>query len=363
MAQLAYAACLESMIDNDPTQKPAALQAYQQVFESDAADAICRDALRRWIHLHGLNNAEEVLSIHDHLVASDPYLRYARAAVQSDAADPEATLAELKAIMDEADDPAVRSSAILLHAQINPNPRQALNLIEEHWDELVHHPALADTARARRVALWIELGMVDRAVDQLLNAPDAQPAELLPVAQALADRYADGIAGSTQERVLQLTSASLAAAPDDQASALQAAKLLRSVGANADAITVLRSLNMDEAKPILAQALRETNRPQEAVDALTDIDTPDAALQRGLALLDLNQPGRALAEVRAARKASPPGSDAWWDATLALVTVQINMNDRDAAEELLRVAEALYPVNTRPQIRTKLQAIKKELQS
>jgi Tetratricopeptide repeat len=362
-AQLAYAACLESMVPEDPNQKPAALDAYRQLIESDADDAMRRDALRRWVHLNGLAGANEPLALHADLVSSDPYLRYARAVVQRDTADPEFIITELKAVTAEIQDDAVRGSAVLLLARVTPDPREALALLEKHWDELIAQPTLAEPARSHRVGLWIELGMVDRAVDQMLADPDAKPPELLQVAGPLADRYEDGIVGSTQARVLLLTSAAITAAPDDEYTALAAAKLLLRVAARADAIKVLNSLSISEAKLILAETLREMDRPQEAVDALNDLQTPDAALQRGLSLLDLNQADRALVEIRNARKTSHAGSDFWWDATLALVTVQIDMNDRQAAEEVLRVAEALYPVNARPRLRTKLNAIKKELQS
>ncbi len=361
-AQLAYAACLASTAEEDPAQKPAALEAFRQLIESDVDDDMRREALRRWVYLKGSGGVGDMLTAHQTLMGTDPYLRYARVVGLQEAADTESLISELNQIAAETQDPVLRASAILLHAQINPDPREALTMIEDHWGELAAQPALAEPARHRRVGLWLELGMIDHAVDQVLADADAHPTELLRVAEALADRYADGITGSTQARVLLLTSAAITSATDDQAAALDAAKLLLRVDARADAVKVLNSLTFAEAKTVLARALREMDRPQEALDALRDLETPEAALQRGLTLLDMDQTDRALIAIRAARRAARAGSDFWWDATFALVSIQVQMNDRQAAEEVLRVAEALYPVNTRPQLRAKLQAVKKEFQ-
>ena len=361
--QLAYAACLESIATEDPAQLPAALDAYLQLIQSDSDDHFRREALRRWIHLNGSDDFGDILASHQDLVGNDPYLRYARVVFLRNVIEPESLISELNNIVLEAQDSGLRASAILLHVQISPDPREALALLEEHWDELSAQPTLAEPARVRRVGLWIELGMIDRAVDQILKDSSAQPRELLQVAQALADRYADGIVGNTQARVLELTNAALAAAPEDESAALAAARLLLRVDARSDAIGLLNSLSLVEAKPVLADTLRQAGRPQEAIDVLADLQAPDATLQRGLSLLALNQPERALDEIRKARSASSAGSDFWWGTTFALISVQIEMDNHQAAQEVLRVAEALYPVTSRPHLHTKLQAIKKELQS
>ena len=361
-AQLAYAACLASMIADDPSRKPAALRAYRQLIESDAEDALRRDALRRWVHLTGPDGLLDMLSAHSDLVGADPYLRYARVAARRDTSDPQSLIPELTEVARDAQDPVLRAAAILLHAQIHPDAREALSLLEQHWAELTTQPTLVGPARERRVGLWLELGMTDHAVEKILADPDATSAELLQVAGALADRYADGMTPRTRERVIRLTSEALKVSPDDEHTALIAGKVLLRVEAHTDAVKVLRSLTLNEAKPLLAESLRAAEHPQESIDALGDLQTPDASLQRGLSLLALNEPKKALIHIRQARNASRAGSDFWWDATLALVAVQLKMNDRLAADEVLRVSEALYPVTTRPRLRLKLQAIKKELQ-
>lgn len=359
-AQLARAACLASIAEDDPSQKPAALKAYHALIESDADDGTRREALRRWIHLNGSEQYGEMLAAHQDLVGLDPYLRYARVVYLRDTDDPESLIPELKNIASDTEDPALRASAVLMQAQIDPDPRAALAVLDTSWDDLLAQPTLADAARARRVGLWVELGMIDRAVDQVLGDSSARPTELLMVAEALADRYADGIAGNNQARVLLLTNAALDAAPNDESTALAAARLLLRVDAKSDAVRLLSSLSLAEAKPVLADALRHLGKPQDALDVLEGLQTPEAALHRGHCLLALNQPEGALIEIRQARNASAAGSDFWWDATLALAAVQIQMGDRLAAEEVLRVAEALYPVNARPELHAKLQTIKKE---
>ncbi len=360
---LAYASCLESLIVEDPGHTSSALEAYRRLIESEADDALRRAALRRWVHLSGAYGSLEILTTHEDLVSSDPYLRYARAATARDTIEPAERIAELYAVITETSDPLVRASAVLLLAQIETDPRDAMAVLTEHWDELMNQPLVAKPAQQQRVRLWIELGMVDRASEEMLRSPDTQrPQSLLLVGEALADRYADGIGGNAQQRVLSLASAAITAAPDDKPTALAAARLMLRVDARADAVKVLGPLDWAEAKRVLAEALRAMDRPQEGLDALVGDDTAQGALQRGLCRLALSQEDEALTEIRDARRASRAGSDFWWEATLALATAQLTMDDGPAAAEVLRVAEALYPVTGRPQLRTRLDVLKKEFE-
>ncbi len=360
---LAYAACLELLIADDPSQTQPALDAYRRLIESQADDALRADALRRWVHLSGADGSREMLAAYEGLVSHDPYLRYVRAVTAGDTIEPAERMAELDAVITQTTDPAVRASAVLLQARIQTDPREAIAVLTKYWGELMSQPLVAGPAQRHRVKLWIELGMVDRAADELLlNTGTQQPQSLLMVGEALADRYVDGIEGDAQRRVLQLAIAAITATPDDKTTALAAARLMLRVDARADAVKVLRSLDFVEAKHVLAEALRAMGRSQEALDTLAGDDTAQGALQRGLCRLELGQENEALADIRDARRLSRAGSDSWWEATLELAATQLTMDDRQAAAEVLRVAEALYPVTGRPQLRTRLDSLNKELQ-
>jgi hypothetical protein len=362
-AALGYAICLESLPADDPRQTGLALEVYRSVIESDADNALRRDALKRWVHLTGPDGSLEVLDAHPGLVLSDPYLRYTRALAARSIADGDELAAELDAVIDVADTPDIRAAAVLLRAEVESDPRHALAILVKHWDGLTYMPETAEPARRMRVRLWIDLGMVDHAAGTMLQDPDTQSSQtLLMIGSALADRFEDGVGGDTPKQVLQLAGAAITAEPDNETAALGAARLMMRVGARSDAVRVLRTLGSDESKQALAESLRAMGHPQEGVDVLPGVDTAGAALVRGRCLMDLGRTDEALAEVRAARQGLRAGSDDWWGTTLTLARVQLELKDRAAATDILRVAEVLYPVAGRVDLRTKLDALKKELE-
>jgi len=367
-AMLSYAACIVALADESPDDQASgyrgqAVDLYRQLVESDADEAFKRDAFRRWFYLSGPDAPTDLIETQSALIDTDPYLRFARARVLKDTMATEELTAELKDIADAARDEALRASAVLMWSQSEPDRRAAMAILTGHGDLLASQPATADAAQRHRVALWIGLGLIDPAATQALADPEAQPADsLLMIASALADRYGDGVQGEAQRHVLRLAGAVIAKTPDDEAVALSAAQLMLRVGARADAVRVLSSLNGPEAAPVLARALRESGRNDEALASLEGIDTPDAALQRGLVLIELGKPASALEQARSARGVASPGGETWWRATLVLAKAHLAMNDPGAAADVLRVSEALYPPAGRAWLRNEIETLKKELE-
>lgn len=382
-AELAYAACLEALAEESTGDEAVgirkqAIGVYRSLAESDADEPLRRDALRRWFYLSGPDAVRDLIDSQSALISTDPYLRFARARVLKDALDPGELSAELRSVIAEAQDPSLRASAVLMAAQHEPDRRAALASLTDHWGLLMSRATTAEAAQRYRVALWVELGMIDVAAAQMLAAPGipgdlgnpgdpgdagAQPAEsLLLVASALSQRYTDGVAGDAQPRVMRLAGAAIAQAPEDEGVALAAAELMLRVGARADAVRVLSSISNPDAAPVLAQALRGMGRLEEALGELEGNDTPAAAIERGLCLIELDRPDEALDEARAARGGVSAGGDTWWRATLVLARAHLAMDDAAAAADVLRVSEALYPLAGRVWLRNELETLKKELE-
>ncbi len=367
-ARFSYAVCLQTIAEQADTGdvdelRSQAINAYGRVVASDADDGLRRDAFRRWFFLSGPDAKHELITTHGELIGSDPYLRYARLRVIREALDPNEITMELSAIVAEATEPGLRASAVLMWAQIEPDPRAALGVLGEHWELLAGDAATAQTAQQRRVELWVGLGMIDRAVIQMLADSEAQPADsMLMVGSALAERYADGVQGDAQTQVLRLAGAAIGRAPGDETVALSAAALMLRVDARADAVRVLASIESPDAAVLHARALRQSDRVSEALDRLEMIDTPEAALERGMCLIVLKQAEAALREARVARSGLKAGGDTWWHATLMLARAHLAMGEPEAASDVLRVSEALYPVNGRSWISDELNTLKKELE-
>ena len=114
--------------------------------------------------------------------------------------------------------------------------------------------------------------------------------------------------------------------------------------------------------PGLLDGNRPAGREHDALARLDGINTPDAALERGLCLIELGKPDSALSEARSARSGTAAGSDGWWRATLLLAKAHQAMHDSAAAADVLRVSEAMYPVAGRTWLRNEIQTLKKELE-
>lgn len=367
-AIFSFAACLEALADESPEEQALdyqtqAIGLYRELVESDADDTLRRDALRHWFYLSGPDAAHDLIDSQSALIDTDPYLRFARARVLKDTTASGELTAELKAVAKAAQDDGLRAAVVLMWSRCEQDRRAALAVLTGHWDLLISQAATADAARQYQVELWVGLGMIDLAATQMLADPTAQPAEsLLMVASALADRHVDGVQGDAQSQVLRLTGAAIGQSPEDEGIALTAASLMLRVGAKADAVRVLSSLNHPDATPILARALRESGRTEEALAVLEGVDTSDAALERGLCFIELGKPASALDEVRSARGETQAGGDTWWRATLVLIKAHLAMNEPAAAADVLRVSEALYPTAGRVWLRSEIETLKKELE-
>ena len=361
--RLSYAGALTAAGSGNLTLLDDAIGVYRGVVNSDAPVALRRDALRRWVYLLDPSRARAALEANPSLIDGDPYLRYAMVVARQEDGDPEELAAELEAIEHAAEDDELRAASVLLRAQIADAPRDGLRILDDHRELLGCHSSTAAGAEQLRVALWLKLGMIDASADQMLSDPQRHSSgALLAVADAVADRYLDGIGGEqTRTQVLRLAGAAMARSPSDETVAHDAARILLRIGAYADAERVLVSLPGPETALLRAQALRGLERPDAALHALSDLSTPEAELLRGMCVLDLGRPEEALGPIRAARGSTVPGSDAWWEATLMLGRAQMALGHRDAASSVLRVAETLHPIGGRTALRRQLDALKQEL--
>ncbi len=365
--RLAYAVNLEAVAEQSGPSDQAiyrdeAIKTYLSIVQSDADENLRRDALRRWFYLSGLNADVNVIADQQTLIHSDPYLRFARIRVLSNTLDKDEVVSELSAVVDEVDDPELKSSAALMRAEQVEEPRGSLAVLEKYWDILSTQDNTQDAANLLRTRRWIALGMIDRATGQVLASPESNtPRSLLLVASALADRYADNVGDDTQSQVMTLASAAINQSPDDEAIALEAAELMMRVDARRDASRILESLKQPRAIILRAGILRELEQVNEALELLADIDSPEAALERGRCLFKLNRNEQTLIEARKARSDSTVGSDTWWHATLLLTRTYIALGQNDAASDVLRVSKALYPVNGRVWLSDALNTLEKEL--
>lgn len=367
-ALMAYGKCLTSLAEqSDETtaagyRKQAAALYERAVTMPDVEEDVRRDAMRRWFAVSGPDAPRTFIADQEALILTDPYLRYARLRVLGDDLERTQWLTELTAITEQTDDPQLKALATMALTETEPDPRAALAELNDAWALLSTQPITSQQAYDRRAALWIELGMIDQAVKAIEADPSAGSARsYLTVASALADRYVDGLQGDAQAKVVELTGSAMTQAPTDEAVALKAAILLVRVEAYSDALRILESLDGPEADLTMASALRKLGRTGEALKRLEGNTTVDASLQRSLCEYDLQRFDRALEAARQVRSDSPAGSDTWWRGTLALARSYIALEKPNAAQDVLRVSEALHPVGDRAWLIEALKQIKKEL--
>ncbi len=368
-AAYAWANCLEVLISlpgvgNETAWRNQAVGLYRAVIESDAGTQLKTESLKRWFYLSGTNADPIVIRSQSSLIESDPYLTFA--AVRVLAMHGEISLEQIKTslekVLHSASDEALRATAALMLVHQLPDKRQALAKLDQYWSLLSSHPDTAQQARVERISLWLALGMVDIAVEQVISRVEDYPPDLLlRIAEALSHRHAEGIQADARDRAVMLIGKAMSLQPDDTSLALRAGRLLARMGATSDALAVLESLHTPDSVPVLAEVLRNEGRQEEALKRLADVDSPYASLQRGYCLLELDRPDEALVEARRARSNFEEGGDDWWRATMLVIRAYAAQDNHAAAGQVLRVSQALYPIEERDWLRRALEDLKQEL--
>ena len=372
------------------------LAAAWDVIQSAAPVEARADMLRHWVSLQsrraGAAACRDALHAHSDLVGNDPHLRYMRAVadwqhlhadldpsgdVPADAlpvarqiiADLEAAQA---AALAQPDTELVALSALLraqvLAARPLGDPQGALRVLGRAGHALEAITATRAPAAQLRIALLLQLGMVDGALEALaaeLSGGRASAELVLQAAEALAQRYANADAatrGQLQATVIGLTNRTLMyairAGVNGEDLGLRPIKALLAVEAYADARQmldpVMSSLRWDAESPraveaalLHAQALIGQGAVDEAAAALELVvqrDAESAELRLALARCRAEQgrSGVALARFRQARRLATPGSDLWWQATLGVVASLHATRKQSRAHDVLRTAVALY---------------------
>lgn len=390
------------------------LDALAVAVESSLPDDVRRDALRQWVALR-LEIASpygEMLSRHADLVASDAYLLYAdasrrwrmlaaRIAAGSLPAEPAAKEAdEIAAVLAAARKAAqadrqseIAAKSVLLRARLlagRPlgDPRAALQTLNGNWQLLQADASAAMPAAWLRVELMMRLGLLDaanEALTELRSAGRVGPGDVsLRLAEMLAARYAGADlaeAGKLQRKVLSLCNEALAGATAEAkryaACARRVGRVMLKVQAYADAEFLLRRLLArpeDIADPqvvldcslMLAEALQQNRKTGEALERLellarTQPRSADVFLAMGRCELKLSRPARAVTAFRRARKLTRRGGADWCRATLALADGLAAADRRGAAEDVLRVSQALFPAFGGAELKARLVQMRKSL--
>ena len=380
---------------------PAALRsrlssALAVAVESALADDVRRDALRQWVDLRLGAGAPvgEMLTRHADLVAGDAYLLYAdvgrrwsrlteRIAAEklTDGQAREtarrilARLAAAGGAARAARMPSLAARCALLGARLlagSPlaDRRGALASLNAQWALLRGQKDTTMPAAWLRVEMMMHLGMLDgadAALGEIRKAGDVDRTEVsLRLAEMLARRYPELEpieAGRLRRRVLGLCGEFLAGALGDATkynrAAPRAARTMMNVAAHVDAELFLSRLLEGPKRPVdrdlllgcsllLAEALRKNRKAGEAAKLLEKVAdshprSPEVFLAAGRCQMELYRPAQAVEAFRKGRKLSRRGSGVWCRLTLALGEGLRAAGHEAAAEDVLRVAQALDP--------------------
>jgi len=413
------AAAMLKMLEAAGREPPAELRtrtldALRAVFESTADAPVRRDALRQWVAAQSragsMAGCVDALLAHQDLVAGDAYLCYSQAAAKwqklsetmaAGGVDDAVAAAQAQVIVQEltslekpvAGQPELAVRTALLRAQVlagQPlrDARAALAALTAQWDALKADPQTAETAGWLRVEALIELGLAEAASKALAELPDGaspnSPMALLRLADTLAARSADlapAAQADVQREVLRFCDRAMAMATSSPQSfrtvSERAAKALVAVGAYTNARGILEKLLASpevrqdaaatlEISLLLAEALLRSSKAEDALKRLDPIMEryPDAArlhLARSGCLAALARHEEAVASARKSRMLARAGSEDWCRATLALAAGLKGQGNKDAAADILRVSEALYPAFGSADLRKKLRAMRESL--
>lgn len=408
----AYAAAGGAKIH--PAARARVLDALAVAVEANLPADVRRDALRQWVtvRMHGGGNCQEMLRRHRDLVAGDAFLLYVGAAERwqtlagrmtagavepkqaaKDAAQIAATLGEARKYGELSKRGELAANSALLRARLlagKPlrDARAALEALNGQWKLLQSQQATAMPAAWLRVELMMQLGLLDGASEALAEVRKsgaASPTDVaLRLAEMLANRFEDtplAEAGKLQRRVLVLCNETLAQSVADRDEYYRRARrvgaVMLKVHAFADTeffFTRLlaepgnipdRSVVLD-ATIMLAEALRRNDKPAEGLDRLARLaeahpDSAELFLAVGRCELALLRPKAAVIAVRKARKLTERGSVDWCRMTVALAEALRAAEHAAAAEDVLRVAQALYPNFGNAELKARLIRLRRSL--
>ncbi|MGB7157796.1 MAG: tetratricopeptide repeat protein, partial [Tepidisphaeraceae bacterium] len=252
--------------------------------------------------------------------------------------------------------------------------RAALDVVTQHEANLKPDAPATPQVMALKLRLLMELGLTAEAesLASRMTTSGALPSETaLRLADMLAERYAGSDAApppQARDQVVQFVSRGLASHPHDATyrdAALAGVRTLLKVKAYSDAQQILAGIKASGAEKdstpalLMAQALQGQGKVEEAQRILDDVtrDNPEAGdvhLAMGRLQQQLQQWEKSAAAYRSARKQLPVGRDAWWQATIGLADALAQQGNVAGAQELLRVANAMYrnraPVSLLPRI-------------
>jgi tetratricopeptide (TPR) repeat protein len=369
----------------DDAKRTTAISALWRLAEASNDRAVKLDALRSWAHLAKQTGAFEKnlagLMKYRELVEGDPYLYFMvadtqwRATQLSGAATKPATQAvadvgkeiggKLSVMMEKADE-GLKPSFVLLMANIvattpGGGARAALDVLARYEAGLKADAAAMPQLLGFKMQLLMELGLTNEAEalaaklgPSALSAPAA-----LKLAALLAGRYPQisdpSQRGALRERVSQLMTRALSQQQGGNSyreAVLDAARVLISVEAYADAQTILGGVQSNggsdpRLEMLLAKALQGQGKIANAqailaAAAASHPDDGDVQLATGQLQQQLQQWEAATNAYRLARKQLDPGGETWWQATLGLADCMIQEGHAPGAQELLRVASAMY---------------------
>ncbi len=364
------------------------LASVEVIVSGEYPEAVRRDALRQLVAVFsrkaGLAACVKMLVTHGTLVKDDPYLMYARAAGRWETflaatannqplQDLSIVLADVQTAADSAkrarNDSLIARSALLL-AKIHFSPskkdsRAALRILRDASDAIETDKTISAQARLLRAGLLMDLGLPDLAQKELAGSRNTDSSAslqlLLQLADSLADRF-DGTAGR-RETIVDLCNQALAASLQDAAryntTAERSARIMLRVGAHAYAKGILTKLLDSPAVRsdsqttldctlMMAEALTQAGQLDRCRSLLTKLikqhpNSAESHLSLGRLKMHLRQPAAAVASFRKTRELAAPGTVLWCKATLALAEGLQKQGHEDAAEDILRVAAALYP--------------------
>ncbi|MFK7961265.1 MAG: hypothetical protein AB8G96_12165 [Phycisphaerales bacterium] len=318
-------------------------------------------------------------------VRSLPAVAYRHAVARRTTEDPDHLAGELIEIARAAEaegNTSVSAAAVLLRAQLEPQPRDGLRVLDANQQLLDGVPATRDAARRFRTELRLAMGMLDAAAADLLNAIDAErtpgdggaaagarllrPELLLSVAEGLADRYEEGFRDGIRERATRLATESLdrtAAQPGDAVHevAVRAATVLARLEAWSDAERALANVSAADAGRVGAQIAWRRGRTDEALAALAADPSAGAAVMRADILLAVDRVPEAIEVARSVRRRVPAGEPLWWNATIQLATAQLRLGDPTSGAAILRAAEALHPTASDRGLTARIDRLRQEL--
>ncbi len=367
------ASCLydHAIQDHEPAIYKRAKDALASLVDRDLAQTVRVGALRQWVMLEQQQadwsqTVDQILNRHPQLVQKDSYLRYVRISRQwqqfqalsiADVTAIEAAqraLSQLENLIPlalEQNQRAIAGSAKLLQARIYAtaplhDPASAMKALQTaqqrfgQSDILTFELALLiqTDALPQAIKRFEETAMTQRHADDWVLLANACASEK--------NQRQRAIDFSRQAWSFTLTSA--------QRTGL--AQTLMRVEAPEVLVDLIAHSEVDGPPGLMlavGQAMLAVGQRERAVQwikAATEQlpGSSIAALTLGDAMVGIHQHTGAVKAYRLARQTGTPGKENWWRATIGLCNSLVVLHHKNAARDILRVAQTLYPNMTNP---------------